>query len=89
MSMSRAAPQPTVTVHTPFELRDLLVTVIVGVAGGDEKRWRDAVGPVEKLPIASHARSNWRVSPTGGAAECGVIRRAVEVVRAAHPYVAG
>lgn len=76
-------------VHTPAELRDLLVTVIVGVAGGDEASWRHAVGQVEKLPIAFHTRSNWRVKPTGDKAQCGVIRRAVEVVRAAHPYVAG
>lgn len=76
-------------VYTPAELRDLLVSLIVGVAGGSETSWREAVGPVEKLPIALHPRSNWRVKPKGDAAQCGVIRRAVEVVRAAHPYVAG
>ena len=89
MNTSMTAPPREVTVHTPAELRDLLVTVIAGVAGGDEQRWRAAVGPVEKLPIAFHARSNWRVKPSGDQAERGVIARAVEIVRAAHPYVAG
>jgi hypothetical protein len=82
-------PRSATTVHTPAELRDLLVTVIAGAAGGDEQQWRDAVGPVEKLPIATNARSNWRVKPTGDQAKRGVIARAFEIVRAAHPYVAG
>ena len=76
-------------VHTPDELRDLLATVITGVAGGSVADWRQAIGPVTKLPIATHARSNWRVSPQGSDTEMGVIRRAVEIIRAAHPYVAG
>jgi len=76
-------------VHTPDELRDLLATVITGVAGGGDEAWRDAIGPVTKLPIATNARCNWRVTPQGSHAELGVIRTAVEIVRAAHPYVAG
>ena len=78
-----------IQVHSPAELADLLLTVIAGAAGGDERRWRKAIGPVTKLPIATNVRSNWRVSPEGSTAEIGVIRRAVEIVRAAHPYVAG
>jgi hypothetical protein len=76
-------------VQTPDELRDLLATVITGVAGGSDADWRQAIGPVTRLPIATNARCNWRVSPKGNDAELGVIRRAVEIVRAAHPYVAG
>lgn len=77
------------TVHTPTELRDVLVTIIVGVAGGNAEEWCSAIGDIEKLPIATNVRSNWRVRPTGSKAQQGVIRRAVKVVRAAHPYVAG
>jgi hypothetical protein len=76
-------------VHTPDELRDLLTTVITGVTGGSDTQWRQAIGPVTKLPISTNARCNWRVSPRGSAAELGVIRHAVEIVRAAHPYVTG
>ena len=78
-----------IQVHSPTELANLLVTVVAGAAGGDESRWREVIGPVTKLPIATNVRSNWRVSPEGSSAELGVIRRAVEIVRAAHPYVAG
>ena len=42
-------------VHTPEELRDLLFEVIVGAAGGDEAKWREALGDVENLPIALNA----------------------------------
>jgi hypothetical protein len=76
-------------VQTPAEMRDLLVAVIVGTAGGDEADWRAAVGEVEKLPMATNVKSNWRVRPKGTTAQKGVIRRAVEIVRGAHPYVAG
>ena len=76
-------------VHTPDELRDLLATVITGVTGGSATERRQAIGPVTKLPIATNARCNWRVSPEGSDTQLGVIRRAVEIVRAAHPYVAG
>jgi hypothetical protein len=78
-----------VTVHTPAELRDLLAAVIAGTVGGTEAHWRRIIGTVQKLPLATNARSNWRVSPVASNEELGVIRRAVEIVRAAHPYVAG
>jgi hypothetical protein len=45
-------------VDTPYELRDLLPAMIVGAAGGDEAKWSKALGDVEKLAIASNARSN-------------------------------
>lgn len=75
-------------VQTPAEMRELLVTIIVGTTGGEAEAWRAAVGDVQKLPIAANVCSNWRVRPGGTKAQEGVIRRAVEIVRAAHPYVA-
>lgn len=51
---------------TPDELQGLLAQVIAGVAGGTERVWRGKVGPVAKLPIALHPRSNWAVSPLCG-----------------------
>lgn len=75
--------------HDPAELAKLLVAVIIASADGDESRWREALGPVTKSSVATNVRSNWRVSPTGSKSEIGIIRRAVEIVRAAHPYVAG
>ena len=75
--------------HNPAELANLLIAVIVGTAGGNESRWNEALGPVTKLSIMTNVRSNWRVSPTGSRSEISIIRRAVEIVRAAHPYIAG
>ena len=51
--------------------------------------WVKCVGPVEKLPIATDTRCDWRVEPNSKPGELDVIARAVEVVRAEHPYVAG
>ena len=74
-------------VHTPEKLRDLLLEVIVGAAGGDEANWRKALGEVEKLPIAFNAQSNWAVHPTGTKAQ-RAIAKAVDLVREQHRYVA-
>ncbi len=75
-------------VHTPEELCDLLLEVIVGAAGGDEAKWRKALGDVEKLPIATNAQSNWAVHPTGTKAQKAVIEKAVDLMREQHRYVA-
>jgi hypothetical protein len=76
-------------IHTPEELRDLLLEVIVGAAGGDEAKWRKALGDVEKLPIAFNTQSNWAVHPSGTKAQKAVIAKAVDLVREQHRYVAG
>ncbi len=75
-------------VRTRDELRDLLIQVIVGAAGGDGAKSRKAVGDVEKLPIAFNAQSNWAVHPTGTKAQKGVIAKAINLVREQHRYVA-
>jgi hypothetical protein len=75
-------------VHTPEELRDLLLEVIVGAAGGDEAEWRKALGDVGMLPIAFHAQSNWAVHPTETKAQKAVIAQAVDLVPEQHRYVA-
>jgi hypothetical protein len=77
------------TVPTPRELRETLVQILTGAAGGTEARWRKAVGEVEKLSLAFNIRTNWAVRPTGNADELSAIAKAVDVVRTAHPYVAG
>jgi hypothetical protein len=76
-------------VHTPDEVRDLLIMLTVSRAGGDAVRWREAVGEIQKMPAAMSARFNWRIKPKGDETERRVIRRSVEIVRGAYPYVAG
>ena len=73
-------------IPTPAGLADLLVELLTGAAGGTEAEWRSAIGDVEKLPTWANVRSNWAVHPTGTAGQLAAIKKAVEVVRAAHPY---
>uniref|UniRef100_UPI0035C9F4E4 hypothetical protein n=1 Tax=uncultured Sphingomonas sp. TaxID=158754 RepID=UPI0035C9F4E4 len=77
------------TVPTAAELRDTLAHILAGAAGGTEEEWRAAIGEIEKLPTWANIRSNWAVHPTGSAKQLAAIEKAVEVVRAAQPYVAG
>lgn len=72
---------------TPSELRDLLIMLLIGAAGGTETKWKRAVGEVEKLPITRHPKCNWRIEPRGTKAEREAVERATEIVRVAHPYV--
>lgn len=74
---------------SPDQLRDLLVTVIAGVKSEPEAKWRKIVGDVEKLSLAWNVQSNWRVTPTGTAAQRKVVEQCVDIVRAEHPYVGG
>jgi hypothetical protein len=73
--------------ETGEDVRGLLAHVLAGVAGGTEAKWRRLIGPVEKLPTWRHVRFNWQVMPTGTAVEREVIGKAVDIVRAEHPYI--
>jgi hypothetical protein len=73
---------------TPDQMRDLLATLLEGAAGKSRGHWLKAIGEVEHLtPIHMHISGNWRVHPTGSKADMEAIVRAVDVVRAQHPYV--
>ena len=72
---------------TAAELRALLAHLLGGAAGGTENRWFGLIGNVEVLPVALHPTCNWKIEPNGKWREVEAIWKAVEVVRAAHPYV--
>jgi hypothetical protein len=74
-------------VHSPAELRDLIVHLLAGATGKPEKHWRKVVGDVEGLPLAFNIKCNWRVTPKGSAADLGAVEAALDIVRKAHPYV--
>ncbi|MDB5575593.1 MAG: hypothetical protein JWR80_769 [Bradyrhizobium sp.] len=75
-------------VPTPNELADILAIMLAGAAGGTKAKWRKIIGTVEKLPTWANVRSNWRVYPKASPADLATIGKAVEIARAAHPYVA-
>ncbi len=68
-------------------MRAFLAHLLAGAAGGTEARWRQLIGTVEQMPIWQFVAYNWRVSPKGTAKQREAIERAVEVVRAEHPYI--
>lgn len=73
---------------TPDEMRDLLAELLEGAAGKTRAHWVKVIGPVEHLtPIWKYVAGNWRVHPKGTKADVAAIEKAVELVRAAHPYV--
>lgn len=77
------------TVPTPAKLRAILAEVLEGATGEDAPTWWLAIGEVEKLPTWANIHSNWKIDPEGTPDQLAAIEKAVEVVRAAHPYVAG
>lgn len=72
---------------SPAELIVLLVTTLEGVAGGNKDRWREVLGPVEKLNVVFNPRSDWRLHPEGTPGEIDVVSRAIAIVRDVHPYL--
>lgn len=75
-------------VPTPDELRALLAHLLTVAAGGTAGGWRVAIGEVEKLPTWANAHANWVIRPAGTAEQLAAIEKAVQIVTAAHPYVA-
>jgi hypothetical protein len=75
-------------VGTTEDVRELIATLLAGAAGGSADRWKRLIGDVERLPTWRFVRFNWRIEPSGTPTERATIAKAVEVVRAEHPYVA-
>jgi hypothetical protein len=48
-------------------------------------RWRQVIGRVEVLSLASHPRCNWTAVPKGSDAEIAAISKAINLVRYEHP----
>jgi hypothetical protein len=74
-------------VETAEDVRELIATLLAGAAGGSTARWKRLVGDVEQLPTWRFVRFNWRIEPSGTPAERATIAKAVDVVRAEHPYI--
>ena len=72
---------------TAAEIQSLLVEMLAGAVGGEPDRWRELIGDVEPLPLASNPVSNWRVKPMGTEAEVDAIAMAATIARGEHPYV--
>lgn len=71
---------------TTIEIRALLVELLTAAAGGKPTHWRQVIGEVFVLPLASHPRCNWKVLPDGEPAEIAAVHEAVGLVRQQHPH---
>lgn len=71
----------------PEQIAELLVSMLAEATGTKKKRWREAIGQVEMLPLTMNVRCNWSVSPKGSDEDLRAIGNTVELVRTAHPYV--
>ena len=72
---------------TTEQIRKLLITLLCGVTGGGGSRWASVIGDIERGPILDGIYCNWTVNPKGTAKERAAIAKAVEIVRAEHPYI--
>lgn len=69
------------------QLQDLLVNRLVRQAGGSQRAWRMAIGPIRLHDAETHAHCNWSVAPSGGIRQNAEIERLLDSVRLTHPFV--
>ncbi|MBC9033712.1 hypothetical protein IAG41_15055 [Sphingomonas sp. JC676] len=69
-------------------MRDILVEILAGAAGGTREEWAAVVGEIEKLPLPVIVGSNWMINPKGTNSQLETVRAAELIVRAEHPFVA-
>jgi hypothetical protein len=69
------------------QLQDLIVSTLVRQAGGTQRRWRIALGPIELRDPRSYAHCNWEVAPSGTPRENAAIERLLDTIRLEHPQV--
>jgi hypothetical protein len=74
---------------TASEIQDLLIRTLVRNAGGSQRQWRLAIGPVRVHPLATHPHCNWSVAPSGNIREIETIERLLDDIRLSHPIASG
>jgi hypothetical protein len=70
--------------HTS-QLQDLIVSTLVKQAGGTQRRWRIALGPIKLRDPLSYVHCNWEVTPSGTPRENAAIERLLDTIRLEHP----
>jgi hypothetical protein len=72
-----------------IDIANMLAEMLMGAAGGKKQFWLEQIGPVEFLPVAKNVKSNWRAAPIATGDNLAAISKAIELLRAEHPYVIG
>jgi hypothetical protein len=72
---------------TAYDVREMVIRLIVRKHGGPVMRWRTVVGDIRVYPLATHPHCNWRADPTGTVREVELAERILDIVSAQHPIV--
>jgi hypothetical protein len=72
---------------TRHDLLDILLSTLMRSHGGDRRRWRLALGPIQVHSLETHPHCNWSVAPAGSARENAVIERMLDDLRVVHPVI--
>jgi hypothetical protein len=75
-------------IPTENQLRQLLATILAGATGKAETVWAAKLGTLRPVPPTTDPRSNWKLTGSmGSVGDIKAIEKAVDIVRAEHPYV--
>jgi hypothetical protein len=72
---------------TAYDVRELLVRLVMRKHGGPLMRWRTVVGEIRVYPLSTHPHCNWRADPSGSVREVEAAERIIDQVSAQHPIV--
>lgn len=72
---------------TAYDVRELLVRMVMRKHGGPLMRWRTVVGEIRVYPLNTHPHCNWRADPSGSVREVEAAERIIDQVSAQHPIV--
>jgi len=72
---------------TAYDVRELLVRMVMRKHGGPLMRWRTVVGEIRVYPLSTHPHCNWRADPSGSVREVEAAERIIDQVSAQHPIV--
>ncbi|MGF7146702.1 hypothetical protein FHS96_000311 [Sphingomonas zeicaulis] len=69
------------------QLHNHIVTTLLRRVGGNQRRWRQVLGPLQIHDRATHPHCNWSLHPTGSAGEISAVETLLDTVRLEHPLV--
>lgn len=72
---------------TASELQGLLLSTLVRQAGGSQRGWRLAIGPIRLHDPATHPHCNWSVTPSGSPSQNERIEVLLDGIRLRYPIV--
>lgn len=73
---------------TAHDLQNILLSALVRAHGGQRRRWRSVIGPVQIHSLDTHAHCNWSIAPAGTSSENAIVERLLDDVRADYPIIA-